>query len=836
MWLPELLLIAFVPGALLFRAPVAERDRRAQLAAEERVFWAVVISAAWSSIVVLALAAASWYTFPRLLIANGLLSAAALAAWRGHLLYRGTAQRPGVTAFFPVALVALGMALFFPVAEFVIGGRDPGVYINEGIALAQRGSLVIRDSLVAAVQPVHRDLFFPPYHDRWYYSLRFMGFFLVDPLKGTVVAQFPHLYPAWVAVGYGLDGLSGGLRMIGAWAIFGLLGVYFAGARLLGRIPAFCASALLALCVVELWFGRYPNSEIGLQALLFAGLLAFARSHVDNDRFFAPVAGVVLGLLVFLRFDAVLAWAGVGLAVLFLLFRRRWPRAWFVIPMVAALVAVGVYISTIMRPGFGRYAVFFENLRPIHLTFLGIGVLAAVALLLLSRNQRLERGISTWSPPALGVVVVGAVIYAWFFRVPAGRLAPHDALSLRTFTWYFPWAGLIAAVAGFVLLAWRRFWRDPALLLVTVVYGFFVFYKIQIVPEHFWMTRRFVPVILPSAFLLLAAGAFYGVWSRKTDGTGETPTPKGGTLARVAAWVPPLVFVTIVGALLIRADQPVFRHVEYQGLWSRVEALSNHFGPRDLVVVESRRSSDLHVVALPLAYIFNRNVLVLSTPRPDRQRFRGFLDWARSRYQNVYFVGSGGTDLLSRAIAVVPVATERFQVPEYEAVWDGYPRGPRQKEFDFSIYKFVDPASETRPFDIDVGTNDDLYVVRFNAKEWMNGRSFRWTTDSSYVTILGLTDRASSLAIWMDNGGRPASAGPATITCYLDNRLIGEATVDSGFKPYSFAIPADIAAAAAAREEPALLRIASSPWSPKAVLGVDDHRTLGVMVQRVAVK
>ena len=100
----------------------------------------------------------------------------------------------------------------------------------------------------------------------------------------------------------------------------------------------------------------------------------------------------------------------------------------------------------------------------------------------------------------------------------------------------------------------------------------------------------------------------------------------------------------------------------------------------------------------------------------------------------------------------MPVATGRFQVPEYEAVWNSYPRGPRQKEFDFSIYKFVDPPSETRPFDIDVGTNDDLYVVRFNAKERMNGRSFRWTTDSSYVTILDLTDRASSLTIWTANG------------------------------------------------------------------------------------
>ncbi len=54
-----------------------------------------------------------------------------------------------------------------------------------------------------------------------------------------------------------------------------------------------------------------------------------------------------------------------------------------------------------------------------------------------------------------------------------------------------------------------------------------------------------------------------------------------------------------------------------------------------------------HVLALPLAYIYARNVLVLNNPRPDKALFREFLTWAGSRYKNVYFVGGGGTDLLS---------------------------------------------------------------------------------------------------------------------------------------------------------------------------------------------
>jgi hypothetical protein len=343
------------------------------------------------------------------------------------------------------------------------------------------------------------------------------------------------------------------------------------------------------------------------------------------------------------------------------------------------------------------------------------------------------------------------------------------------------------------------------------------------------MTRRFLPIILPSAFLLMSAAAFYGAWGR----------PRQESRARIVAvanWALPLAFAAVVAALLLRDGAPVRSHVEYQGLLSRIENLSRQFGPRDLVVVESRRSSDLHVIALPLAYTYQRNVLVLSSPRPDRMRFRGFLDWARSRYANVYFVGSGGTDLLSRAVAVQPLAAERFQVPEYDSGYNRYPRGPRAKEFDFSIYRFVDPPETAAPFDLRVGRHDDLFVVRFNAKEAINGQPYRWTTDSSYVTLLGITEASRQVVLWMDQGGRPASLGAAVVSCTLDSRPVGSATVEGrGFQPYAFDIPADLARAAASREEPVLLRIVTRGWSPSAS-GVDDARTLGVMVSRVTVQ
>ena len=66
--------IAYLPGAIIFRSPVADRWRRATLAAEERCFWGVFISLSLTSIIALGLAVAEQYSFERLLAANIILS------------------------------------------------------------------------------------------------------------------------------------------------------------------------------------------------------------------------------------------------------------------------------------------------------------------------------------------------------------------------------------------------------------------------------------------------------------------------------------------------------------------------------------------------------------------------------------------------------------------------------------------------------------------------------------------------------------------------------------------------------------------------------------------
>jgi len=825
----QLIVVAWLPGAVAFRMPVLDRDRRAALDAEERGFWAIVIGVAVSLSVVLALAAAHRYSFTRLLVVDLGLAAALAAIARLDLRLGAAARRPGLTAIVPLALALVGAWRFLPPSEYIIGGKDPGVYVNAGVQIAQRGTLVYHDPVIAAVPAFARDLFFPQDTNRgeYYLAQRFnMGFYILNPETGATVSQFPHVYPASIAIGYALDGLAGARRVFAFWGVLGVVAVYFLGARLAGRPAGAAAAFLLSLNVVQVWFSRYPNADIVMQALLFAALLATARSHVEDDEFFAPVAGALFVVLMFLRFDAVVAVAATVAGIMLGYVAGQRLRWTFFAPLGLGTALCVWYWLGPMREYFALPRIFIT-----HLAWWQLATLAAAALVLLGvfvagrRSARVSQMVVLWLPRALAAGVVVLAVYAFAFRHPGGKLADYDAYALRTFAnFYVTVPALAAAVLGYVIVTRSLFWRDPAFLVTFTAFACFFFYKIRIVPDHFWMARRFVPVILPGTLLLAAASALTGVRGRLL-------------LTRAIRGPIGIVFLAVLAVYYARAAKPVVAHVEYEGIISRLERLAGKIQDDDLVIVESRDAgSDVHVFAAPLACIYARNVLVLSSAAPDKLVFAAFLDRAQARYRRVLFLGGGGTDLLSSRWSVTPIDGDGFQVPEYDSPWNAYPRFVAQKEFNYSVYAFGPADHDSGAAALDIGINDDLNVIRFHAKEVSGGHTVRWTQRQSFVVLNRLRAGDRMLALWMNNGGRPPAAPPADVSIFIGDRLLGVVQVADGFKEYDVAIPADVAAAAAASGEPVRVALRTATWNPHVVIGSPDDRELGVMVDRVAVR
>ncbi len=315
-------------------------------------------------------------------------------------------------------------------------GAIPGVYINEGIQIAQRQSLVTTDQCGRRSARVGaRSVFSVLLRSRATTAFASWDFHLRDPDAGTVTGQFPQGYPIWIAIAYGLDGVTGTRRVIAWWAILGVLAVYFAAKRLIGPLPAAAAAGLLCVHVIQTWYARYPNSEIVTQALLFAALLAHAYAHEDDDRFFGPVAASLLGLALFTRFPVVLV---VGAAVAASLARpcERPSRARRVschADGMGCRRGSVLHDATCDRTSAGPIA-YVQSLEPIHLAALASRAAAVAALLWASRRPRVAAAIRTSSAGCADRDrLTGGGIYALFFREPGGRLAPHDAHAVRIF-------------------------------------------------------------------------------------------------------------------------------------------------------------------------------------------------------------------------------------------------------------------------------------------------------------------------------------------------------------------------------------------------------------------
>lgn len=826
--LAELLVVGYLPGAVVFRLPVADRQARAGLPAEERVFWATIISLAVSCSVVLLLAAAGLYTFHRLIVALLFVSAALAAIAKGDLRLGRSARAPRAAALIPVGLVVVGLWLYFPPAEYVLGGRDPGVYTIQGVQIAQSGSLSIPDRLVASLPERFRDLFFPVGFEGHGYRARFMGLFVLDADKGVVGGRFPQFYPASLAIGYGLDGLRGVRIANGVWGILGVLAVYFAGAWLFGRPAAAAASMLLSVHVALVWFARYPNSELPMQALVFAGMLAYARLEADGQRFFAPVAAGLLGLLILLRVEAAIVLACVGVAVALNAAVGRRVIAGFLVPLaVLSLVGLG-YLARFAAPYVGHQVVgFAEGISPFHWALALVALALAGLLFALARRHR--AATHTWLPVALVVMVLGGACYAYFIREPGGRLAAHDAYALRTFTTHYltPYV-LAAALAGYAIVVPRVFWKSPLMILVMTAFCGVFFYKIRIVPEHFWMARRFLPVILPAFALFAAAAVFYPKWTPAS----WRSTPRQYVPAVVAG-----ALVVLAGVYFFGKTRPILGHVEYAGIGPRVEHLAARIADTDLVVIEPGAVSDSHVIGPPLAYIYGRHILILQTATPDKALFADFLAWAREHYGGVYFMGGVGTDLLSETTDAEFAWGEDFNVPEYEHLADRTPSRVRLKRFDFGFYRLVRRDHRPDRFELAIGGADDLHVASFYGKEHDGTTRFRWSGARSAIRLRLTSTTPAALTLWASNGGRSPRAEAARMRVYLDGRLLGSVRLDApGFQPYTFAVPPGATGGAAGNDGLAVATIEANTWSPRRTLGRADNRELGVMLARVELR
>jgi hypothetical protein len=829
-------IVLFLLPGLTVLALLRSEDREA-LAWDESLFLAVGLSvsaSAWTALVLAELGRFHMVTAALVLAA---VCAVALGARRGRLGWPRPWPRTLREAAPPLAVLALALAFQAYPSEYVMGGRDPGVYVAAMGTIGRTGAIAWTDPTVLSIPPEDRELFFRHSDQSDYSWGRFMGFPLERPETGRVVPLFFHLFPAFGAYLFQAMGAKGALATPCVFGVLGTLGFFLAWRRLFGPAPALLGALLLGLNVVQVWFARYPMSEGMTQFLLFLALLAFRLWEERGSAAFGVLAGAAFGLSVLTRIDSLLVLVPLGLYVAI---RRAhgelpWPALRplalpFVLLSTHAFVHAAVWsriylLDIAKRPYWSQ---------PARVWLLGaLGVMAVLLLV-----HRLERPVVAWMDThgdllrrtAMGAVVMAA-LFAYFVRPalsawaggdgnPPGtalpdpgvlralgysRLAAHDAQSFVRLGWFVTPLGLVLAVLGLLVLLreWRPAWLFPVLLGLT--FAVFYFYKIRVYNDYFFALRRFVPVVLP--FVLGLAALFLCRLARA-----------GGARRAVAG-----ALALVLAGLFLKDTWPLRRYRDWNQAVRFVADTARFFGPEDVVIFEQPRS--IHLLSLPLWALHGVNALELARFNPDPARLQHLVASWRGRYRNIYFVHTYSTDLCG--LFLERVQERSFGTYEWERAWGRKPRGPEPRAFTFRISRVVPPEELRVPAldEVDIGGSDDVQVSGFHDKEGGGDRTYRWTGRCASVYVPG-APAASEMAIVASVGERPLQP-PATVRVSLGGVALGSFVAGPGWEEHRLPIPQPVAG-------PPVLRLDVPSWRPGNVLpGSTDQRDLGVMVDRI---
>ena len=443
----------------------------------------------------------------------------------------------------------------------VVLRRDPAVYALLARWIAESGALLI---------PSHLDL--------------------VGVSDGVVTATAPGLYAAGgddlsaqfmsgTALTFAPAGWGGGWgAILSAPALLagcGVLAVAGVAGRLLGPRWAPAAAAALALTQPMLLTARSTYSEPVAQLLLLAGACLLLDAVRSRSRSLAGLAGLLIGLNLLVRIDALREVALVVVVVAWLALRRH--PAWW--PLAVGTLAGAAYgVVDGFGPAQPYLADLLERIRPVAAALLGLAVLAAVAVPVARRVTPWLLARSWWPvvyTTAAGLAAAGAAgVLGWLLVRPLvwhgrGTFAARRFIetlqreqglpidghrnyaeqSVRWTSWYVGWPALVLAAVAAVLLTWRAVRGDRAAgwwaLGLAVLFGsaLSVLQNPAITPDHPWADRRLVPTVLPVVLLLAlwtvatAARAVRG--GAAEDGTtdGTTSRTDGGPARHRPAWL-----------------------------------------------------------------------------------------------------------------------------------------------------------------------------------------------------------------------------------------------------------------------------------------------------------
>lgn len=416
-----------------------------------------------------------------------------------------------------ILILAGVLYLSFP-TYYMWSGRDYGIYVIHAMHTAQTGKITYEsdqwlnenyDQLDEVIK-----LGYPAFYSSYEEGL--------SEEPGEINPQFLPLYWCLLAVGYNLSGIEGLVRITALLSLITLTVFYYFLKHFAGNKAAVAGTLLLAICPAQIWGARITQSEQLAQLLFILAAFLFSLGWEKNKNSFLYLATAVWGIGSFCRMDNYVLGIGmICMGIYTVLFNRQKKKAvfWCVIQYFIWFVVTLAYMY-LVHPGY-----FWDHWERNVLRNVVYGNAAffiiyfAVWIICRFREIDWSDFICRLSSKKTSIVVFSlAVFYILFFYFVRPFFSEHKfADGLRQYSFYFSPILLpfVAVGAGRSLRASDReeFKRKVEPLLLFLGMGtisvLLYTYRPSITMDHFFMSRRWIPVNFPIFFFVAAVGFIY---------------------------------------------------------------------------------------------------------------------------------------------------------------------------------------------------------------------------------------------------------------------------------------------------------------------------------------
>ncbi len=553
-----------------------------------RIGWrASVISAAgcliigllWNTLYAGLLLEFGW--FSRGAILGGALAFTTAGVWLG-CRRAGYAWMSSVRHVIPILFILSSVAACIgalpPRGEWLAGGWDPGVYMNQGVYAAQQGGWHNPAS------PVFEDIArlpFNPFIRRIAGRDEIFPGIPISPDSGSIQLTFYPLTPAWIAFLHSFGGLDAALRSMMYLAL--ILAFALAGALLRLGLPAGIAlptTILMLIHPLTIYHARTPCSEMMETAWIAMIGFCLAGNIREGKAFVFPLLPPIL-LAGILNRPTFLIWSTLLIMILAITGRvhiRGLPA--LILPVFFGMA----YYFTRGQPALDRIADWYPWLALATLS--GIGMAAMVRMFHRRFSWRLTETLTFILTPLLilALTILAHPAGTDELKINLRKIAPYLGQPLIL----FGSLGLLLRIKA-VQRASRLTSLDMLLWLGLcagmIPLGFK--FTAELYP---WATKRILPS-LPLALCLATAVLFASAVERI------------GSKRKRWTFAPIALGVAIVLAGQAGRIRDAWRHTEYDGLAGQLGEIAHAVDVADVLLV------DHFVWATPLTMVFGRQAI-----------------------------------------------------------------------------------------------------------------------------------------------------------------------------------------------------------------------------------